>query len=97
MDGDEKLFYCIAGHFQRVQISLMVTFCGSIFVDTHDRAVTSMYKCTYFSGLIFTVHESTVEKNSENWTSQKFPAIPNLYTFNIIEGQRQWYTRVQTT
>ena len=36
----------------------LVTFRGSIFVDAH---ITSMYKCAYFVGLIFMVHESTVK------------------------------------
>ena len=56
--------YCIAGNFQGVQFSQMgnlVTFRGSIFVDMHDHAVTYMYKCAYFMGLIFTDHESTVK------------------------------------
>ena len=39
----------------------LVTFRGSILTDAHDRAITSMYKCAYFVGLIFTVHESTVK------------------------------------
>ena len=39
----------------------LVTFCGSIFADAHDCAVTSLYKCAYFGGIIFVVHKSTVK------------------------------------
>ena len=38
-----------------------VTFRSSIFADTHDRAITSLYKLAYFVGLIFVVHESTMK------------------------------------
>ena len=52
------------GNFRGVQFLQMgdlVTFRSSIFADTHDHAITSMYKCTYSVGLIFTIHESTVK------------------------------------
>ena len=30
-------------------------------MDAHDHAITSLYKCAYFAGLIFVVHESTMK------------------------------------
>ena len=52
----------------------LVTFRGSIFADAHDRAITAMYKRTYFVGLISAVHESTV-KTAKIGFLEKFPAI----------------------
>ena len=67
--------YLIAGNFQAVQFLQMgdlVTFCGSIFVDAHDCAITSMYKHAYFTGLFFAVHEC---ENLEKWAPRKFPTV----------------------
>ena len=50
----------------------LVTFRGSIFADAHYRAITSTYKCAYFMGLIFAVHESTI-KTTKLGPLENFP------------------------
>ena len=60
----------------------LVTFHGSIFTDAHNRAVTSMYKCAYFAGLIFTVQESTV-KTAKIGPLENFPLYSSLYYTHV--------------
>ena len=62
----------------------LVTFCGSISADVHDYAITSMYKCAYFAGLIFTVHESTM-KTAKIGPLENFPLYRICTSIIIVE------------
>ena len=80
-----RYMYRIAGNFRGVQFLWMgdlVTFHVSIFVDANDCAIVSMYKCAYFTGLIFAVHETTV-KTTKIGPLENFPPYSMLGSHGI--------------
>ena len=80
-----RYMYRIAGNFRGVQFLWMgdlVTFHISIFVDANDCAIVSMYKCAYFTGLIFAVHETTV-KTTKIGPLENFPPYSMLGSHGI--------------
>ena len=64
----------------------LITFHGSIFVDAHDCVVhnTSMYKCAYFAGITFAVHESTVKPRKLDPSKISCYTVPAIHTPEVL-------------
>ena len=62
----------------------LITFCSSIFVNAHDRTITSVYKHAYFVSLIFMVYESTV-KAMKIGPLENFPLHANIPIIRMVQ------------